>query len=205
MATEFCPRCGYARTGSFRFCRSCGLDFDLLPGQPGGQPEPKPRAAPTTVDPATESTASLVEVATPRVSSQSLSRKKLSLLIGGSTAAVFALLFWAGVFSTASVAFSPNTLRCDGTSRAWTLRLPTTVESITTEMREGGANGPIVASDTENVSILDAYKVGPGEWRIETTTYDAWECRQSPGRYAMVIRDATSGQILTSTDFSIAH
>jgi hypothetical protein len=28
MATEFCPRCGNRRTGSFRFCRSCGFDFD---------------------------------------------------------------------------------------------------------------------------------------------------------------------------------
>lgn len=28
MATALCPTCGTARTGSFRFCRSCGLDFD---------------------------------------------------------------------------------------------------------------------------------------------------------------------------------
>ena len=28
MATEMCPICGAARTGSFRFCRTCGLDFD---------------------------------------------------------------------------------------------------------------------------------------------------------------------------------
>jgi hypothetical protein len=26
--SEFCPRCGTRRTGAFRFCRSCGLDFD---------------------------------------------------------------------------------------------------------------------------------------------------------------------------------
>ena len=31
---EFCPRCGNARTGSFRFCRACQLDFDLLPPVP---------------------------------------------------------------------------------------------------------------------------------------------------------------------------
>lgn len=24
----YCPRCGTARAGGFRFCRSCGLDFD---------------------------------------------------------------------------------------------------------------------------------------------------------------------------------
>ena len=28
MATVLCPTCGSARTGSFRFCRTCGLDFD---------------------------------------------------------------------------------------------------------------------------------------------------------------------------------
>lgn len=28
MAAEFCPRCGRARTGAFRFCRDCGFDFD---------------------------------------------------------------------------------------------------------------------------------------------------------------------------------
>ena len=30
MSAEFCPQCGSQRTGSFRFCRSCGLDFDAL-------------------------------------------------------------------------------------------------------------------------------------------------------------------------------
>jgi hypothetical protein len=25
---ELCPKCGTPRVGSFRFCRSCGLDFD---------------------------------------------------------------------------------------------------------------------------------------------------------------------------------
>lgn len=26
--SSFCPKCGTQRTGSFRFCRSCGYDFD---------------------------------------------------------------------------------------------------------------------------------------------------------------------------------
>ena len=30
MSAAFCPSCGTARTGSFRFCRSCGFDFDTL-------------------------------------------------------------------------------------------------------------------------------------------------------------------------------
>jgi hypothetical protein len=35
--TEFCPNCGNARTGAFRFCRSCGFDFD---GRPEVEAEP---------------------------------------------------------------------------------------------------------------------------------------------------------------------
>lgn len=46
MAVTFCPRCGTARIGSFRYCRSCRLDFDELPpesamgSQPGWSPSP---------------------------------------------------------------------------------------------------------------------------------------------------------------------
>jgi hypothetical protein len=29
MPGEFCPRCGTARTGAFRFCRGCGLDLEV--------------------------------------------------------------------------------------------------------------------------------------------------------------------------------
>ena len=39
MATALCPNCGTARTGSFRFCRSCGLDFDAAaPSAPASVP-----------------------------------------------------------------------------------------------------------------------------------------------------------------------
>lgn len=30
-AREFCPQCGNARTASFRFCRTCGFDYDSAP------------------------------------------------------------------------------------------------------------------------------------------------------------------------------
>jgi len=33
-AREVCPQCGNARTGSFRFCRSCGFDYDRAPRVP---------------------------------------------------------------------------------------------------------------------------------------------------------------------------
>jgi hypothetical protein len=31
MAAEYCPRCGTARVGALRFCRSCAFDYDSLP------------------------------------------------------------------------------------------------------------------------------------------------------------------------------
>ena len=39
---EFCPTCGTGRTGAFRFCRSCGLDFDAstAPAVPSAQAQP---------------------------------------------------------------------------------------------------------------------------------------------------------------------
>ncbi len=60
----FCPSCGTRRLGSFRFCRSCGFDFDMSASHaPGGPPlataagatgptsapPPPARAAPATV------------------------------------------------------------------------------------------------------------------------------------------------------------
>jgi micrococcal nuclease len=41
---DFCPRCGVARMGAFRFCTGCQLDFDTLGTTPGGAP-----ATPATV------------------------------------------------------------------------------------------------------------------------------------------------------------
>ena len=38
--SEFCPQCGSARTGAFRFCRQCRFDFD------GVAPSPVPIAQP---------------------------------------------------------------------------------------------------------------------------------------------------------------
>jgi len=31
MFSTFCPTCGTRRVGAFRFCRSCGFDFDTVP------------------------------------------------------------------------------------------------------------------------------------------------------------------------------
>ena len=45
MLEEFCPRCGTARLGAFRFCRGCRFDFDHAgPGRAG-----EPFVAPATV------------------------------------------------------------------------------------------------------------------------------------------------------------
>jgi len=53
MTTELCATCGAARTGSFRFCRSCGLDYDsALANAPTPAPAilaPVPEAAPAVL------------------------------------------------------------------------------------------------------------------------------------------------------------
>ena len=45
MTHRFCPQCGQARTGSFRFCRNCAFDYDSL-GTPAAA-EPPDQAQPT--------------------------------------------------------------------------------------------------------------------------------------------------------------
>jgi micrococcal nuclease len=35
---DFCPQCGVARMGAFRFCTGCQLDFDTIGMTPGGAP-----------------------------------------------------------------------------------------------------------------------------------------------------------------------
>ena len=49
MDTTFCPRCGTKRSGAFRFCRSCGLDFET--DLPASSAEPAPEQ-PKPVPPA---------------------------------------------------------------------------------------------------------------------------------------------------------
>ena len=44
MADAFCPRCGTPRTGSFRFCRNCGLDLDTLSAAGAAPPAPTPNS-----------------------------------------------------------------------------------------------------------------------------------------------------------------
>jgi micrococcal nuclease len=47
LQVRYCPHCGTRRTGYFRFCGRCGLDFDELAiGKPPEATEPKPE--PTT-------------------------------------------------------------------------------------------------------------------------------------------------------------
>ena len=50
MSTGSCPVCGTARVGSFRYCRSCGLDYDSgVPNVPTPAPviqDPVPEQAP---------------------------------------------------------------------------------------------------------------------------------------------------------------
>jgi hypothetical protein len=52
MAGEFCPRCGAARTGAFKFCRGCGFDFEGGVGFAAMKPPPIPAASSAALLPA---------------------------------------------------------------------------------------------------------------------------------------------------------
>ena len=41
---DFCPRCGEARIGAFRFCTGCQLDFDAIGATPGAPADTLPAA-----------------------------------------------------------------------------------------------------------------------------------------------------------------
>src|SRR4051812_40160812 len=38
--SEFCPRCGNARVGAFRFCRQCRFDYDVVAPEPTAVAQP---------------------------------------------------------------------------------------------------------------------------------------------------------------------
>jgi hypothetical protein len=55
---QLCPRCGALRTGPFRYCRTCGLDFDLLlSAQAVSSPSSMPGALIDTFEPEARATA----------------------------------------------------------------------------------------------------------------------------------------------------
>lgn len=186
---RFCPSCGRERTPDASFCPGCGRAF-------GAMPLVSPTVAPTYLAQAGEPTLAMV--------AQPMRRSSAAIGIG---ILVTALMVGAVVLfmlnSGASIGFSPNTLRCDGSMRTWTIRIPTDVSRITVEVRRDGATGEIISSDSQPVTVLAQYQISPGNYRIESTGYDDWECRQTPGRYTMILRDADSGRTLASADFSI--
>jgi len=75
MADNFCPQCGAARTGAFRFCRGCGFDFDTdQPGRPkrpiamrSSSPTTAAKAPPPPKDAAEPAAASTAPTGTPMV------------------------------------------------------------------------------------------------------------------------------------------
>ena len=74
MAKEFCPQCGSARTGSFRFCRSCGFDYDEADAQVAQSASPSPQSVPKISSP----TQQAASASTPLEPSDSASRASLS-------------------------------------------------------------------------------------------------------------------------------
>ena len=193
---RFCPNCGRERTPDASFCPGCGRAFGAMPLV---SPTPAEAVAPThPPDPAQAGEPTPAMVAQPKP--RSSAAIGIGILV---TALVVGAVVLFMLNSGASIGFSPNTLRCDGTMRTWTMRIPTDVSRITVEMRRDGATGEIISSDSQPVSVFAQYQTSPGNYRIESSGYDDWECRQTPGRYTMILRDADSGRTLASADFSI--
>jgi hypothetical protein len=98
LADAFCPRCGTPRTGSFRFCRSCGLDLDALavagaatPAAPTGLAAAPQRAPPPGPLPA----ASAVPAAVPAAAGTDPATYRLLTTIAWLASAMF--IGWLGL------------------------------------------------------------------------------------------------------------
>ena len=92
MAQEFCPRCGMARTGSFRFCRSCQFDFEANPPVVQAAITPPPSAAPAPTSPPGPAA-----WATPATGAAGLNLAAVAVIIGGAIYAVAAFLPWVSM------------------------------------------------------------------------------------------------------------
>ena len=189
----FCTNCGEPHAGTVNFCSRCGA------------PQSVAAAGSPTVVTAASGTGSSDVLRSPSSSAMAHSTRRWlrnpGVWAGLVGVLVLGIAIWT--FTRPGIEFIPNTLRCDGTPRIWIFRLPTGVSNITVEMREDGPTGHVVSSDSANVSSLSTYRQSDGSYRAESSTYDAWECRQPSGHYAMVIRDSSTGAAIATGEFSI--
>jgi hypothetical protein len=112
MFSTFCPKCGTRRVGAFRFCRSCGFDFDVDWAIHAPVPPAVRQRAP---EPAVMPTPDGTDVAKPAARSSLGGLLNGGLVIGGAiggAVGVSTLVGWngdpletiAGVFVVAPVA-----------------------------------------------------------------------------------------------------
>ena len=118
MATEFCPGCRTARTGSFRYCRSCGFDFDATSGFPPATsstdpPVHAPTAAPASTfrEPYAGAPLATAPADAPATDRQSSTRTGPSagvaiILLAGLAAAVIGGVALSGALNARSAAIS---------------------------------------------------------------------------------------------------
>lgn len=136
------------------------------------------------------------------------------LIVALGSVALLALVIVAGLFvsrqltgeagSVGSITTTPNTIRCDGSERTASIRLSATPERFAMELRSGGVDGPIVLTGSMTSADLGT-RQADGSYRSTSTATDSWECLQPSGRYGLILRDPTTGDILASGEFSIEN
>jgi hypothetical protein len=132
MAREFCPQCGTARTGAFRFCRSCQFNFDAVPAIAPApfSSAPVPAALPSVI-PVPNTAATLAGVAwlgaaavTGILAFQQWDAGRLLTSLGDSDQGLVANAIWNAVAALLTAYFGARCLRSPNkgfltTSTAW--------------------------------------------------------------------------------------
>lgn len=106
LAQEYCPRCGTPRVGSFRFCRSCQLDFNSIPAsQPAAAPP-----APQQPTAATVSESIAPSTAAPAAASRSIAPGRVLIwVVIGLLVVTGGYLAWqAGIVGPGGIGFGSN-------------------------------------------------------------------------------------------------
>ena len=162
--SDFCPRCGTARVGAFRFCRGCRLDFDTLEAEPGGLP-------------AVPSTSGLVEVS-PVAAGRSGRRLSVRAMLGMGIAVVVGLAAIGSLQTTDPG--SPTTAAATATATTRVFVAATATPTATPSASSEPTFGPTGQTTEANVvrvvdgdTIVVAY--GGGEYKVRYIGMDTPE------------------------------
>lgn len=172
-----CTVCGSARPASDDFCGMCGASA------PRGPVAQVTEAAPDTAP--RSATTPLVRMAA--LGGVLLVAVIVAEVVGGGSKA-----------GPGTITVEPPTWRCDGSERAWTATIPASAPELVVELRSGGADGPVVVATPVARDSLEPYRRADGTYRVASKDPGAPECEQPAGRYALVLRDVSTGGTVAS-------